>query len=189
MKVFSYVVDHDHGTEPNPYYGKCTLCRCKYGVRREQTQGRCGQKNVVELARPGDWVIGTGGASEDSVGRGRLVYAMLVDRVLRRGEFHQEFPKKSSEAPKNSFEREEQYALVSEHFYYFGKKAPDIEQFKLEKNPRGFHYVDEIEFERFRRWLESKFSVGVNGEPKSPKGQLWNEAKRCVRAIKYKSCC
>ena len=29
MKVYSYVVEHDEGRAPNPYFRVCTLCRCK----------------------------------------------------------------------------------------------------------------------------------------------------------------
>ncbi len=43
MKIFSYVVDHDNGFSPNPYYGVCTLAHCKFGKK--------GKKNVVELAQ------------------------------------------------------------------------------------------------------------------------------------------
>ena len=57
MKVFSYVVEHDNGLAPNPYFGYCTLCRCKF---REKPGGH---RNIVELAEKGDWIIGTGGAN------------------------------------------------------------------------------------------------------------------------------
>jgi Nucleotide modification associated domain 2 len=57
FKVFSYVVQHDTGYAPNPYFGVCTLCRCKF--RRSRTNS----KNIVELADVGDWILGTGGAA------------------------------------------------------------------------------------------------------------------------------
>lgn len=72
MKLFSYVVDHDNGFAPNPYYGVCTLAHCKFG--------RKGYKNAVELAKVGDWVVGTGGKGKKSAGHGKLIYAMRKDR-------------------------------------------------------------------------------------------------------------
>lgn len=90
MKLFSYVVQHDYGYSPNPYFNFCTLCRCKY-------RKRGGRFNVVELAKRAKemgelvWVIGTGGADLDiSAGNGKLVYAMRVDEVLTRGEYYKD---------------------------------------------------------------------------------------------------
>ena len=77
MKVYSYVVEHDNGYGPNPYFRFCTLCGCKFE----------GGKNIVQLAKVGDWVIGTGGKSKRSAGHGKLVYAMRVDEKLTRWEY------------------------------------------------------------------------------------------------------
>lgn len=176
MKIFSYVVDHDNGYAPNPYFGFCTLCRCKF--KGQQNKGR---KNIVELAEEGDWIIGTGGKSKRSAGHGKLVYAMRVDKKISRekyfadSRFAEKKPLKNgaykktqgdNECPRNDFEKREQFALVSWHFYYFGENAFDIREFKLEKNPRGFHYVDPAEFGRFLEWLGTKkYEPGIYGEP------------------------
>jgi hypothetical protein len=91
MKLFSYVVEHDTGHAPNPYFGLCTLCRCKY------RKGSAKQSNVVELAEKGDWIVGTGGAnSRRSAGHGKLVYAMRVDKKLTRQRYYadRQFAKK-----------------------------------------------------------------------------------------------
>jgi hypothetical protein len=82
MKLYSYVVEHDTGHAPNPYFGVCTLCRCKY---REWPTGH---RNIVELAEVGDWVVGTGGASKRSAGHGKLVYAMRVDEKPTREKYY-----------------------------------------------------------------------------------------------------
>lgn len=148
MDVYSYVVEHDNGYAPNPYFGFCTLCRCKLRKRPES------KRNIVELAEKGDWVIGTGGASKRSAGHGMLVYAMRVDEKLTRWEyftdsrFKQKKPVKAgtykqtrgdNEPPVNDFEKHNQFALVSRHFYYFGANAIDIREFGLEKNLQWFH--------------------------------------------------
>jgi hypothetical protein len=73
-KLFSYVVDHDYGFAPSPFGGFCTLAKCKYGSRK---------RNIVEMARKGDWIAGTGGADlRKSAGHGTLIYAMRVDEIV-----------------------------------------------------------------------------------------------------------
>ena len=82
-KLYSYVVEHDNGHAPNPYFGVCTLCRCKFREHRGKP------KNVVELAGVGDWIVGTGGANlKRSTGHGTFVYAMRVDEKLTRKQYY-----------------------------------------------------------------------------------------------------
>lgn len=173
MRIFSYVVDHDDGREPNPCFGTCTLCRCKFSKKQ-------GKKNVVELAAGrglvGEevWVIGTGGNSKRSTGNGTLIYAMKVEEVLTREEFCNKYPEKRSEQPKTNFEKHEQFALVSRHFWYFGSNAKPIPErfksekpygFKLEKKGQGFRYIDPEDFGQFYKWLKKKYKPGKQGEP------------------------
>ncbi|HKW87884.1 MAG TPA: hypothetical protein VJN21_03920 [Candidatus Acidoferrales bacterium] len=183
MKLFSYVVEHDDGHAPNPYFGTCTLCRCKY---RKHPGGR---RNVVELAKEAHergeivWVVGTGGADlRKSAGNGKLVYAMRVDEVLSRSKYYKDprFAEKKPLAsgsykeqqgdnvpPHGEFERDEQYVLVSRHFYYFGKNAPDIPPVfpNLEKKGRGFRSrFEDTYIDRFVRWIETD-KAGSRGEP------------------------
>jgi hypothetical protein len=161
VKIYSYVVDHDTGVAPNPDGGLCTLCLCKFRKHRE------GKRNIVEMANEGDWVIGTGGASRRSVGHGKLVYAMRVDEKLTREVYYCRFRKTraDSKPPRDEFEKREQFALVSRHFYYFGANAVDIQNYTLEKNSRGFHYVDPADFQPFVEWLEGG-KPGKHGEPR-----------------------
>ena len=169
MKIYSYVVDHDEGREPNPYSSTCTLCRCKFSKKAEITHGQRGRKNIVELAEKGDWVIGTGGLSRRSAGHGKLIYAMLVDERLPREEYYNapRFAEKKPERPRNNFQRHGQFALVSEHYYYFGKNAIEIpERFRhFEKKGPGFRYVKPEEFGPFLEWLKKKYKAGKHGEP------------------------
>lgn len=66
MRLYSYVVARDYGFAPNPFYGTCTLATCKPVLRRK--------------ASVGDWVIGTGSASNGLTGH--LVYAMRVAEAM-----------------------------------------------------------------------------------------------------------
>lgn len=179
MKLFSYVVEHDRGHAPNPFFGVCTLCCCKYRSSREKPP------NVIELAKPGDWVAGTGGANQrKSAGHGKLVYAMRVDEKLTREQYYSDprFALKQpvergtyrqalgdNIRPRNSFERQDQFVLISRHFFYLGANAIDIPKKKfpnLEKRGPGFRcdfttaYID-----RFVRWLEERSESRKLGEP------------------------
>ena len=177
-KLYSYVVEHDTGHAPNPYFGVCTLCRCKF--RTDPTKPR----NVVEQAGEGDWVVGTGGSNpRRSAGNGRLVYAMRVGEKLTREEYFGDdrFAKKKPSAtgahakrrgdnvtPADDFEKFRQFALISSHFYYFGASAVRIpEKFSaLEKKGPGFKCrFDPAFIASFIRWLEKNRKPGKYAEP------------------------
>lgn len=177
MKLYSYVVDHDNGHAPNPYFDFCTLCRCKF---RESAAGR---RKIVELAEKGDWVVGTGGANpRKSAGHGNLVYAMKVDEKPSRLEYFKDSRFKNKKPvkrgtyeqtrgdnirPLTGFEKHQQFALISQHFYYFGAEAKKIPQeFDLEKKSRGFRCIsDQIAIRRFVGWLRKEFEPGKHAEP------------------------
>lgn len=65
MRLHSYVVEHDYGFAPNPFFGVCTLATCKPAIR--------------EHSAVGDYVIGTGASKHGR--RGFLVFFMKVDEV------------------------------------------------------------------------------------------------------------
>lgn len=70
MTIFAYVVEHDIGFAPNPFFGYCTLAACKPKIRNS--------------ANEGDWVVGVGGLEDvkNNPRRGRLVYAMEVEKKI-----------------------------------------------------------------------------------------------------------
>ena len=61
MKLYSYIVTHDTGFSPNPFWGSCTLANCKPGIRR--------------TAEVGDWIVGL----SRKVRGNRIVFAMNVE--------------------------------------------------------------------------------------------------------------
>ena len=65
MRPYTYVVEHDFGFAPNPFYRICTLATCKPEIRR--------------TAGVNDYVVGFGGS--DNGLSGRLVYFMKVSEV------------------------------------------------------------------------------------------------------------
>lgn len=192
-RLFSYVVDHDTGDSPNPHFGFCTLCRCKY--RKSLAKPR----NIVELAEPGDWIVGTGGANlTKSAGHHKLIYAMKVEQKITRSEYFRrpafscKKPSKKGVGdqsrgdnlrPENHFENEEQYVLISKkHFYYFGNQAIRIPLDKfphLEKRGPGFRSdFGEDYIEKFQKWI-TNYKTGKHGDPCKQSSFEKMKAGRC----------
>ena len=65
LRLYSYVLDHDFGFAPNPFYGICTLATCKPKIRA--------------TAGVGDYIVGTGCAKHRR--RGYIVYFMRVEEI------------------------------------------------------------------------------------------------------------
>ena len=65
-RLYSYILKHDTGFAPNPFYGFCTLATCKPMIRK--------------TANVGDWIIGTGSKSRNR--NGYIVYAMRVTETM-----------------------------------------------------------------------------------------------------------
>lgn len=65
-RIYSYVVEHDLGFAPNPFWGTCSLANCKPDIRR--------------FASVGDLVIGTGSATIQAARH--LVYWMRVSEII-----------------------------------------------------------------------------------------------------------
>lgn len=157
--LFSYVVHHDYGLSPNPSGGYCTLAFCKF--RRSD-----GMPNIVELAKVGDWVAGTGGKSVLSAGHGKLVYAMRVTEKLTLPEYFRDprFRRRDGNVPEWAGEGD-MFALVSDHFYYSGASAPNLLH-PIEKRGPGFrNRFPPALVQRFTDWLEAEYTVGVHGMP------------------------
>jgi hypothetical protein len=173
-KLFSYVVDHDLGFAPNPFGGFCTLAKCKL---KEVDSIR---RNVIELAEEGDWIAGTGGADrKKSAGNGKLIYAMRVDDKLSLAKYCKAFSGQRLDAEHDEFEQD-RFALISHHFFYFGRNAIPIADLPkkhldhpFEKKGPGFRSDFSEEFiSDFAAWLKSRYHAGVHGPPCKPHSQM-----------------
>jgi Nucleotide modification associated domain 2 len=183
MKLYSYVVRHDTGFAPNPFWGYCTLATCKPEIRRR--------------AQPNDWIIGTG--SVTNVGRSRLLYAMHVNKVLtfeeydrarrfirkrpnmrgtprqrcgdniyyRRadGEFEQ---RPSRHGPENQArDLGGHKVLIARRFYYWGRLAVDLPlpfRALIKRGPGYKSDFDSAFVTSFIQWLD-RHPAGVRGQP------------------------
>jgi hypothetical protein len=100
----------------------------------------------------------------------------VAKKRKRNGTYEQS--RGDNEWPKDAFERNKQFVLVSRHFYYFGAKAIRIpNRFKnFEKKGPGFrNRFDQADIRVFLQWLESKYEPGKHGEPcyqELPKGTM-----------------
>lgn len=79
LKIHSYVLDHDLGLAPNPFWAYCTLAVCKPVIRKSRE---------VEI---GDWIIGTGSVKlKDNLGKqclNKLLFAMELNEKISFQEY------------------------------------------------------------------------------------------------------
>ena len=190
-KLFSYVVDHDLGFAPNPFGGFCTLAKCKYGTIKCKNGTK---RNIVEKAEEGDWIAGTGGVDlTKSAGHGKLIYAMRVDEKIPLGEYCQ-----GNQGNRIDAEHEDnevgRFALLSYHFFYFGRNAIDVADIPrrhlhnpFEKTGPGYRCDFSEDFiADFAKWLKATFKAGVNGPPCKPHSEL--QMPRCPSQVRRKGC-
>ncbi len=180
-KLFSYVVDHDTGGAPNPYGGLCTLVHCK---RRGQSRNR----NIVELAEEGDWIIGTGGQGKKSSGNGTVVYIMRVEEKIPFGDYLR-VPRFRGRRDRVDHGHGNQYALISKTFFYFGRNAISVNEIPqagvdhpIEKKGPGFRKdFPEWFVRQFAAWVQRKYKAGMYGEPCAPDSMEDTRKCRCRR--------
>jgi hypothetical protein len=163
--LFSYVVDHDYGVSPNPDSDYCTLVHCKFQRRASK------RRNIVESAKLGDWILGTGGRSKESSGTGTLLYFMRIDE---KPPFRHFLSDKRFRGRADCVDRGEgnRFALISRHYFYFGKNALNVSALPkqlardLEKRGPGDrrdypgHLLSELV-----KWFEQRYEIGVHGDP------------------------
>ena len=183
-KLYSYVLSHDAGAAPNPFWGHCTLAICKPKIRRR--------------AKVGNWIVGIGPAGKPT--HGKLIYAMEVNETLpfkkyfRDRRFAEKKPQPDSDdwtprsgdniyrpliggrfkqlkgphKPRNKAkDLRGENVLISKRFYYFGRKAVRIpKEFKrIAKGGRP----DRCKFSpdlvaRFVKWVKGH-RIGIHGDP------------------------
>lgn len=187
MNLYSYVVTHDTGFAPNPFFGYCTLACCKPLIRR--------------TAKTSDWIVGLTPKAKGS----RIAYFMRVDEVLesfdaywadRRfevkkpnsadgvrgkhgdniyeplvaGGYRQLHSRHSNKTTENEANKEHdlggEHVLISETFVYFGSKAlplPTELQSLLVARGHRCKFSEEVKL-AFLRFTET-VKLGVHGAP------------------------
>jgi len=184
MMLCSYIVTHDTGFAPNPFFGHCTLACCKPEIRRHATEG--------------DWIVGL---TSRAMGKGnRIVYFMRVDEKMdfqgywRDRRFRRKMPRYDEDLqvrcgdniyeplPNGEFrqlrsmhsngeaedpERKAHdlggvYVLVSETFAYFGSKAltlpPELSELAVGRGHKC-RFSDDVKAEFMQLVGEWKFGI------------------------------
>lgn len=177
-KIYRYVVQYDGGSAPNPCDGYCSLAICKPAIRR--------------TAKIGDWLIGLRSGMND-----HLIYAMKVEEILPLGNFWEDRRFKSrrpdfSLLSDNIYrpdgagslnqvhnyvhddgnvlrDRSGKNVLLSERYWYFGRKSPPLPPCLKHLIHRGVGYAVHInrqpsDVQRLEHWLLG-WDIGVHGSP------------------------
>jgi len=186
MKLYSYVLNHDTGFAPNPYWDYCTLACCKPDIRKKTEKG--------------DWIMGT---FPKRYGPRKLSYLMMVDECLPREKYYEDVrfqtkkPTKQAPCGDNIYYKDgivwKQHpnaifhkrkkdifrdlkvnkVCIGHTFYYFGGSGPELDSrfwCGIKKGP--FHKVieDEALIQELVEWVKSqpKGKMRKIGEPRDP---------------------
>lgn len=188
INLYSYVVAHDTGFAPNPFGNYCTLACCKPDIRK--------------AAKVGDWVVGTGSTKNEE--SDKIIYAMKVTKKISFARYSEDeeykdridniyfLDEKKDWKPKdNKYHNKYNdtgdtdemnrdlggiYVLISisTDFYYFGKKAIDLDDRQLKdeiiRGGRMHKKITDFEIiQKFEGWLKLKSPMkGKLGEPHNP---------------------
>lgn len=184
MKLFSYIVKHDKGLAPNPFFGYCTLAVCTpnhMGIRAEK----------------GDWIAGFTTAARNN----RLVYAMKVDERMHFNDYFNDprFQRKKPDlsgswkqrcgdniyyqtdgawcqlpSPYHYRQKDLQkdtkhpYVFIGRDYFYFGNKSvemPNEFTVLIWKRQGCSSNFDSDLVEKFIGWLKNNNNFGKIGEP------------------------
>jgi hypothetical protein len=200
MKLYSYVITHDTGFSPNPFWGYCTLACCKPAIRR--------------AAKVGDWVVGISPKANGN----RLIYAMQVEEIfpfdryfhdsrfatkipdystgkvvhkcgdniykpLPNGDFQQFQSMHSNETNENLSKKAHDLGgknvLISKTFWYLGSRPLDLPE-SLNDLKVGRAHKNRFPPEIVSAFITfiNRQSAGVNAPPTSwpPNDDSWNMA-------------
>ncbi len=187
MKLYSYIVTHDTGFSPNPFWGCCTLADCKPAIRR--------------TAEVGDWIVGLSPKASGN----RVVFAMEVDEILdyasyfrdqrfsnkipdytraevvwkagdniykplENGEFQQLHSMHSNGDEENPETKAHdlggENVLIAKKFYYFGASGPELPP-SLEELKVGRAQKSRFSRETIDDFLEfiSMYPQGISARP------------------------
>jgi len=194
VKLLSYVIKHDIGLAPNPYWGYCTLAVCT-------------PNHMNAKLEKDNWILGISGKREGN----QVVYLMQLteekmffDNYFNDIRFTRKKPKvrgnykelvgdnlyymdktnvwkqvptllhKTNDEKKKDLKNP--YVFISKLFFYFGEKRFSLnERFHHFIVGRGIKYcIDESEINIFTDFIKSKFSPGLIGLPLNRIGRNTN---------------
>lgn len=180
MKLYSYCIPVDDGAAPNPYWGTCTLVICKPVIRRVAQEGDwivgVGSKNVNGKDYSGKLVYAMRVSQKMSMKKyDRYCKTSLMEKIpdIASADYRRRvgdciYDYNDGNEPtlrlgvhtKDNVDRDlrGEYALLSDHFYYFGRNAIDIpEQFKVIARQGQGHQSIKNQFIKYEfvNWLQA----------------------------------
>lgn len=192
MNYFSYKLDHDYGLAPNPFGEYCTLAVCKPSIRRNPNLNindwiiGTGSKQmgklhhliyamkVMEKLSFNDYWNDPRFQYKKPVLNGSLIQ-MYGDNFYHGGGKKDEWVQEdSAHSQIDSIEHMEndlsgEWVLVSQEFYYLGDKSEkipkDLRDVCCEARDMKYKDISDELGEKFIKWVKSKFSKGINGDP------------------------
>ncbi|MBB6487939.1 hypothetical protein [Rhizobium lusitanum] len=188
MSVYIYVVARDFGFAPNPFHGVCTLATCKPIVRRMAAEGdwifgmggtklgavgRCiFAMQVTECMQFDEYWADPRFKDKRPVRNGSRTM-MLGDNIYHRAngqwqqlDSHHSRPDGSPDIHNIKTDTGTDRVLISKHFFYFGKDAPEVPKEILEKirykNLRGHRVYLDDQCRELLDWLTATQSKNLN---------------------------
>jgi hypothetical protein len=203
MKLYSYVVTHDTGFSPNPFWGYCTLADCKPVIRR--------------TASVGDWIVGLSPKRDGN----RVVYAMEVGEILPYEDYYRDkrfgakipdlkakevihkcgdniykslpsggflqLPSMHSHGLEEDSKKKKRdlggvNVLISRKFHYFGPQGPelpdDLAKLKVSRGHKS--QFDQQSISKFLKFMATQ-PEGMSAQPTEwpQKDQTWRVGQRC----------
>lgn len=190
ISTYIYVVDRDFGFAPNPFHGCCTLATCKADIRarartgdwvlgmggtRLKATGRCVYAMRVGETLSFDQYWKDRRYRDKRPVRNGSRIMLVGDNIYHRdpisGEWMQEDShhsrKDGSPNPENiTRDTKADRVLVSRHFYYFGREAPEVPASILDemgyRNVRNYRIFRGTASAPLLQWLEKKNCGSLN---------------------------
>lgn len=195
-KVYIYVVRYDFGFAPNPFGGVCTLACCMPVIRRTARQGdwligmggrdlKATGRCIYAMRVTGEMTFNQYWQADRFIGkrpvRNGSRKTMVGDNVYRTdpktGEWLQENcvhsqPSGEQDLPNTLHDTGTDRVLISEEFYYFGAKAPEVPARLLDqigyRNGRGHRVYQKEDCRKFLDWIRTAAGRQANlvlGDP------------------------
>ncbi|MCW2484427.1 hypothetical protein J5069_00800 [Candidatus Symbiopectobacterium sp. NZEC127] len=161
--LYAYAITRDFGFAPNPFHGSCTLATCKPGIRKSAKVGdwilgvggsnlKSAKKKCILLMKVSE-KISFNDYWEDSrfsikkPARNGSHVQMLGDNIYHQNDNNEWIQEDSHHSNANgsynitNLERDTStdQVLISDHFYYFGHKAVEVD-------------LDSIEYHKIRNY-------------------------------------
>lgn len=195
-KVYIYVVDRDFGFAPNPFHGICTLATCKPGIRstakvgdwivgmggsRLNAAGRCifAMRVTDKIVFNEYWINPAyldkkpirNGSSRMMVGD-NIYFLDLISNKWQQADSHHSNADGSLNEKNLRTDTKSDKVLISQHFYYFGKSAPDVPSDILDeigfKNGIGHRVYESFKCINLIAWFKSRFGALINTVQSDP---------------------